>query len=114
MRTLTLSTSSFDQVNTFHVATKRSKVRCSLKRDYKKEGDGIHWALNSGGCLKARYTDADRAETARLNADTGITHGESVLIDGLEHRCFVLGDYSNAAIFVLPSQWNEAEKIARL
>lgn len=101
MRTLTLSTGSFDQDNTFIVQEpKRNQpMVASLHQDYYERGDGVYWAMKHGACLKSSYSDADRAETARLNADSGVQNGEIVLIDGKQYKCRVLGSYSNCAVF---------------
>jgi hypothetical protein len=102
MRTISFPTDNFDQVNTFTLnAGKRSTfpARCSLHRDYEKVGDGVLWAMQHSGCIKSTYTDDDRAESARLQAETPLTNGETVLIDGSLFTVRVLGDFSDAAIF---------------
>lgn len=99
MRTLILATGTFDQVNTFNVNYGRGVKRAQLHRDYQKQGDGVYWAMSSGACIKSSYTDADRAETARLNSEPAIKNGDVVLIDGEEYTARVLGDYSDCAIF---------------
>jgi hypothetical protein len=100
MRTLTLSTGSFDQINTFAVFSKRGiPMTASLHRDYEKEGDGIYWAMQKSACLKSSYTDDDRAEKSRLQSELAIQNGEVVLIDGKQYKTRVLGDYSDCAIF---------------
>lgn len=99
MRTLTLSTDTFDQVNTFNVDVGRGIVKASLHRDYNKKGDGIYWAMNSGATLKSKYTQADRDESARLNSEHAIVNSEIVLIDGEQYRARVLGAFSDCAIF---------------
>lgn len=98
MKTLIQSTGSFDQVNTFAVLHRGRKMTCKLERDYHKDGDGIYWFMQVAGCIKARYTEADRAETARLQEMTPILDGEVVLIEGAEYVVKVNGDYSDAAI----------------
>lgn len=107
IQTLTLSTGSFDQQNTFNlVVTKKLHNRdisitkvCSLMRDYQTKEDGVYWALSAGSCLKAQYSDADRQEQARFKISTPIKNGDNVMIDGAIYRVRVLGDYSDAAIF---------------
>jgi hypothetical protein len=103
METIKISTDNFDQENTFEIEfvtprrTRRMKV--SLHRDYKVAGDGILWAMQSGSCLKAQYSDKDIAERDRLNAATPVRHGDIVQIEGKQYRTRVLGDYSDCAIF---------------
>ena len=100
LRTLKLSTGSFDQENTFPVFSKRGfPMIASLHQDYEKEGDGIYWAMKHGACLKSSYTDADRAETARLSREPVLLNGEIVLIDGKQYQTRILGNYSNCAVF---------------
>ena len=100
MRTLTLSTGSFDQINTFTVFSKRGlPTRASLYQGYEKEGDGIYWAMQKGACLRSHYSDADKAETARLSREAALMNGEIVLIDGKQYKTRILGNYSNCAIF---------------
>jgi hypothetical protein len=74
-------------------------MTASLHQDYEKEGDGIYWAMQRGACLKSVYTDADRAETARLSREPVLLNGEIVLIDGKQYKTRILGNYSNCAIF---------------
>jgi hypothetical protein len=98
MKTLTLSTGSFDQVNTFTIAEVRYS-RCKLMKDKEVAGDGILWVLQCAGCLKASYSDADRAEMARLNSgESTVRNGEVVLVDGKQYRVRVLGNYSDCAV----------------
>lgn len=102
--TLTLSTGSFDQTNTFEVEFLgvRGKLRrktCSLMLDYKKPGDGIFWGVSACSVLKDVYTDADVAERERLAAQEPVRHGDVVTIQGKPFTARVLGDFSDAVIF---------------
>jgi hypothetical protein len=98
MKTLTLSTGSFDQDNTFHI-TKLKYSRCKLFKDYQKEGDGIYWVMLCSAMLKAEYTDKDREESARLSEPaSAVDDGEVVLVDGKQFRVRVLGQYSDCAV----------------
>lgn len=102
MTTLTLSTGSFDQENTFTIAHPRAgrpAMRCALYQGYGDAQDGVYWAMQIGACLKAAYTDADIAERERLAAMTPLANGELVQIDGQTYRTVVQGDFSDAAIF---------------
>lgn len=99
MRTLTLTTDTFDQVNTFMIQGPRRAIRACLHRDFEKQGDGIYWAMQKSGMLKSTYTEADRAETDRLNSEPVIQNGEIVLIDGEQYKIRVNGDYSDCAMF---------------
>lgn len=101
MRTLKLSTGSFDQINSFGLMVGgRHPVRVSLCRNYKVENDGVYWALNAGSMLKAHYTANDTAESDRIYRDEPpVRNGDHVMIDGAEYVCRVLGNFSDAALF---------------
>jgi hypothetical protein len=100
MRVLKLAADNFGNANTFEVATgRRTPAKASLRCGYRKRGDGIFWALSSGSMLKDVYTDADRAESARLAAESPVVNGEIVEIDGKQYKARVLGAYSDCAIF---------------
>lgn len=107
MKTLKLSTGSFDQDNTFTVDVSQGSLRhgrrampitCTLQQHYETSGDGIYWFMQRAGCLKAQYTDKDRAERERLNAMEPVRQGEVVLIDGQAYKVDVKGDFSDAAV----------------
>ena len=98
MKTLNLSTGSFDQDNTFSIS-KLKYSRCKLFKDYQKEGDGIYWVMLCSAMLKAEYTDKDREEAERLNDPASIIDdGEIVLVDGKQFKVRVLGRYSDCAV----------------
>jgi len=103
MQTLTLSTFTLDQDNTFVIEVKgysrMKRMTVLLKQGYHKKGDGIYWGLQGGSCLKSEYTAKDNEERARLAAMTPIRKGDIVLIDGVEYKANVLGDFSDCAIF---------------
>lgn len=100
MQTLTQTTGTFDQTNTFTVNAGKTFPRtCSLQRDYEKEGDGVYWAMQHSGCVKAAYTTADGQERDRLGAMVPLTQGDIVVIDGKQYKTRVLGDFSDCAIF---------------
>lgn len=100
MRKLTLSADNFDQINTFAVFVGSGiPPRCSLRRGYQTKDDGIYWALMHSSCLKAEYTDVDRAERERLASETPLRNQDRVEIDGNVYRVHVLGYYSDCAIF---------------
>ena len=102
-KTLTLATGNFDQANTFsvEVQTRRglTQLTCKLHRDYHEQDDGIYWALNGGAMVKDVYSDADRAETARLASEQPVRNGDVVQIDGNLYTAKVLGVHSDACIF---------------
>jgi hypothetical protein len=98
---LKLSTGSFDKINTFLVDVGKHNAKCSLHRDFHKEGDGILWALSHGSCLQASYSEEQIEERKRLNAEAPIKNGDVVIIEGAEYVAKVRGPYSDCAIFEL-------------
>lgn len=99
MKTIVLATDNFDKVNTFNINNGRSVVKAVLRRDYEKKGDGVYWALASGGTLKATYTAEDIAERERLNSEDPLEHGDKVMIGDDVFTVRVKGAYSDCAIF---------------
>ena len=103
MQTINLSTDSFDQDNTFtiEVVKPRRTLRITGKlfQGYQTDDDGIYWAMQRSACLKSNYTAKDEEERQRLTTMEPVRHGDVVLINGLQHRVRVLGDFSNCAIF---------------
>ena len=98
MKTLTISTGSFDQDNTFTVKPLRYS-KCKLFKDYKKEGDGIYWVMQCSAMLKAEYTAKDNEERDRLNSMEPLDKDEVVLIDGNQYKFHYLGNYSDCGYF---------------
>lgn len=104
-RTLTLSTGTFDHVNTFRVEGVRG--RCSLMSG---EGDGILWVMQRAGCIAASYSADEIAERERLASEAPIADGEIVIVDDAAYRVKLIGNYSNAAVlepvpYELPQQY---------
>ena len=100
MKTLKLSTGSFDQVNTFQIDIgKAFHMKASLNCGYDKQDDGIFWALKSSACIKDVYTEADYTETARFDSEEPLKHGEIVIIEGEQYRVRVKGQFSDCAMF---------------
>jgi hypothetical protein len=72
--------------------------RCSLHRDYKEQGDGILWVLQSASVIAASYSEDELDERARLHSETPVKHGDHVLVDGKVYFVRVLGNYSDCAV----------------
>jgi len=100
-RTLTIHTDNFDTVNTFRVDVGKGKfpATCSLYCGYQKAEDGIYWALQHAACVAAHYSDDEIAEKKRLNEETPLQNGDTILIEGSPYTVRVLGDFSNCALF---------------
>ena len=60
----------------------------------------VLYIMQKPSVLKDAYTDADRAETARLNAATPLRDGDTVVVEGLEYGVKILGDFSDAGRLV--------------
>jgi hypothetical protein len=98
MKTLNISTGSFDKVNTFTIAPLKWST-CKLYKGYQTEDDGIYWVMQCSAMLKAHYSDEDRAESKRLTEMEPIQNGEIVLIEGKEFKFNYKGNYSDCGIF---------------
>jgi len=101
--TLTMTTDTFDQDNTFAMEVQGFKrnvrITASLHKDYQKQGDGIFWAMKKSACLKAEYTAKDDEERNRLNSMTPLVANDIVIIEGKQYKTRVLGNFSDCAIF---------------
>lgn len=88
---------SFDQDNTFSFAypgvrgIERQAAGYLLRDD-----DGQIYIMKQADCIKDTYTDADRAEQLRLDAQTPLRTGDLVTVDGQQYRVRILGNYSDA------------------
>ena len=100
MRTLTLSTGSFDRDNTFRVNLGRrySGFRCKLFSGYQTENDNVLWIMQCAAVLSDSYSAVEEAERTRLHAETPVENGDIVLVDGNQYRVRVNGDFSDCAI----------------
>lgn len=100
MKTLQISTDSFDNINVFTFEELKFSQKCSLHQGYKTRDDGIYWAMLHSSVLKASYTDEDHALANRLQSGKyTLTNGEIVLIEGKQYKTRYLGKYSDCAIF---------------
>lgn len=99
LRTLIVSTSNFDQTNTFNLSVGYTTKTVSLMCGYDTMTDGVYWAMSAGSCLKSVYTAEDVAEQDRLASEEAIKDGDIVIINNEQYKVRVLGDYSDAAIF---------------
>jgi hypothetical protein len=99
MRTLTLSTGSFDRTNSFNVNVGRPIPRkASLHRDYKVAGDGVLWIMQHAGYIASSYSQSEIDERGRLASEQPVAHGDPVQVDGKKYIVRVLGDFSDCAI----------------
>lgn len=64
---------------------------------YAKAIDGEAFINKSSSMVKAHYTDADRALTARLATEAPVRHGDMIELEGKTYRVHVNGDFSDAA-----------------
>lgn len=80
---------------TFNVNHHRGFSKCYLFEDQAE--DKIH-ILSVGSCIKAVYTDADKAEGERLSKELPLNHGDIVRVkdkSNKEYKVFVNGPYSD-------------------
>jgi hypothetical protein len=88
---------------TFGVSLPRRTATCSLRLGYNTRNDGIYWALQHSGVLADSYTNAEINERRRIQSETPVQNGDVVQIDGRNYAAKVLGNYSDAVVFV-PTQ----------
>jgi hypothetical protein len=85
---------------TFNVNHNRGFSKCYLFED---QSEDKIWIMSVGACIKAVYTDADRAEGERLSRELPINHGDIVRIKGRDNKEFsvhVNGAYSDLGYLV--------------
>lgn len=90
-----LNRRSEHQELTFRVNYGRGTSKCYLFEDQKE--DKI-WIMSVGACIKSNYSDADYAETERLNKTLPLNDGDIVRIkgrEGKEYKVVVNGNYSD-------------------
>ena len=99
MKTINVSTGSFDQDNTFSITPLKYST-CKVYQGYQTEDDGIYWVMQCSAMLKSHYTDKDREESERLmNPANAVANDEVVLIDGKQYKFRFHGNYSNCGFF---------------
>ena len=65
-----------------------------------RKRDNTVYIMKRPSCLKDRYTDADQAETDRLNSTNPLKTGDVVLYDGQKCTVKMRGDYMDAGRLV--------------
>jgi hypothetical protein len=97
MITLTPTTDSFDQDNTF-VFSYTNRIGCTSRaKGYLADfGDEGIYIMKTSLCLKDSYTEKDMEEAARLHAMKPVRNGDVVLYNGQEYKVSILGNYSDA------------------
>jgi hypothetical protein len=107
IRTLKLSTDTFDRINTFTCEVRgfRGPVtrKCSLHRDYQVQGDGIYWIMQHAGMIASSYSDEEVAERNRLNVEKPLRDREVVRVGRQKFELEYTGhnrsgDYSTVAV----------------
>lgn len=96
MLTLNFPRDNFDQDNTFVFAYPGVRGVERTATGYLFNSDGAIYVMKQSACLKDSYTDADRAERARLDAQAPLRTGDVVTVDGKQYRVRILGNYSDA------------------
>ena len=98
MQKLELTADTLDNSRVFKLE-KLPHSFVSLHKDYEKQGDGIYWGMQHGGCVKDVYTEQDNADRERFNALAPLSHGDIVEIDGQQYKLRYLGDHSDCCVF---------------
>ena len=100
---LKVAVDNFDQINTFVIEVRgrldTNTLKCQLRKGYRKADDGVYWALSISPIVKDFYTEADKAEKARLRNESAVHNGDTVMIEGKLYIAKVLGAYSDACVF---------------
>lgn len=98
MPTLNFPRDNFDQDNTFAFAYQGTWGIDRIATGYlfKSAEDGQIFIMKQSACLKDGYTDADRAERLRLDAQIPLRTNDVVTVDGKNYRVRILGNYSDA------------------
>lgn len=58
------------------------------------------YIMQKSACLKDYYTDKDREESARLQAQVPVRHGDIVEVEGAQYRVHISGGYSDAGYLI--------------
>lgn len=96
--TLNFPVDNFDQDNTFTFAYTGifGKQWTATGYLFEDKEEGVIYIMKQSACLKDVYTDADRAESARLAAMTPIRTGDVVEVGGKQYTVKIIGNYSDA------------------
>lgn len=90
-----LNRRSEHQELTFRVNYGRGTSKCYLFED---QAEDKIWIMSVSPCIKSHYSDADYAETERLNKTLPLNDGDIVRIkgrEGKEYKVHVNGNYSD-------------------
>ena len=98
MQVLNFPIDNFDQVNTFAFEYKGFRGNPTQATGYIFHDDekDVMYLMKKSACLKSSYTQADYAESSRLNSMTPVRHGDIVEVKGKQYRVQILGNYSDA------------------
>ncbi len=98
MQALNFPRDNFDQDNTFTFAYRgmRGIERTATGYLFNSTEEGVVYIMKQAACLKDVYTDADRAEQRRLDAQIPLRTGDVVTVEGKQYRVRILGNYSDA------------------
>lgn len=98
MQVLNFPRDNFDKDNTFTFAYKgfRGNECTATGYLFNSVDESVVYLMKQSACLKDVYSDADRAESARLREMTPVRTGDMVTVDGKQYRVRILGNYSDA------------------
>ena len=95
---LNFTRDNFDQENTFafaYVGARGIELVCTGYL-FRSAENGQIFIMKQSACIKDTYTDADRAERRRLDAQIPLRTNDVVTVDGNNYRVRILGNYSDA------------------
>lgn len=110
MRTLNLSTGTFDRLNSFGIELPgfggpRTRA-ASLHMGAKHSNDGILWVMQHSACIAARYSADEIAEKERIyRGEPPVRNGDTVIVNGKKYLVQIVGDYSNCA-YLCPADYD--------
>ena len=103
---LNFTADAFDTTNTFpfEYVGARGKTRTGtayLFTETSPHTDGRIYIMQRPACMKDQYSEADRAEAARLQDPANVVRdGDIVSVQGREYTVRILGNYSDAGFLV--------------
>lgn len=95
--TLNFPRDNFDQDNTFVFAYQGARGIERQATGYLfQSGDQGIFIQKKSAFIADSYTEADRAESARLAAQAPLRTGDEVTVEGKQYKVRILGNYSDA------------------
>ena len=102
MMKLNFPRDNFDQDSTFSFAFKNHRDQECVTTGYLfySKQNNTTYIMQTSACLKAHYTDKDREESARLQAQVPVRTGGIVEVEGKQYQVHISGNYSDAGYLI--------------